>query len=302
MLQIKSRFGLFAEDGFIHFYDKTVNHKNEVSDMTMGEKLMALRLSLGLNKKDFAHGIINSSYLASIEKGESEIRAIDLIEILQQHNLSIISFLVDFGDVKSNLAVYEHEADNTVFAQDTQRLIQIGDLCPNTLIKEVIQLMVAKLDGNLADFPKDIQTKIKKIFWKIEKWDINSLWILSNVMEIYSFDDLEGLVHSVFHNLVYFSDYEDETIKLLATITYNYLRICFTYNYLRICLTQVRVNEQEVKKASLYLRKIPSIPAVAYEKMKGDYILALHYSYYTTAEEIDKVLKKVREDELRPKN
>ncbi|ABX26956.1 hypothetical protein lhv_0826 [Lactobacillus helveticus DPC 4571] len=261
--------------------------------MTIGEKLKALRLSLGLNKKEFAHGIINSSYLASIEKGESEIRAIDLIEILQQHNLSIISFLVDFGDVKSNLAVYEHEADNAFFAQDTQRLIQIGDLCPNTLIKEVIQLMVAKLDGNLADFPKDIQTKIKKIFWKIEKWDINSLWILSNVMEIYSFDDLEGLVHSVFHNLVYFSDYEDETIKLLATIT---------YNYLRICLTQVRVNEQEVKKASLYLRKIPSIPAVAYEKMKGDYILALHYSYYTTAEEIDKVLKKVREDELRPKN
>ncbi|MFK5220691.1 helix-turn-helix domain-containing protein [Lactobacillus helveticus] len=293
MLQIKSRFGLFAEDGFIHFYDKTVNQKNEVSDMTIGEKLKALRLSLGLNKKEFAHGIINSSYLASIEKGESEIRAIDLIEILQQHNLSIISFLVDFGDVKSNLAVYEHEADNAFFAQDTQRLIQIGNLCPNTLIKEVIQLMVAKLDGNLADFPKDIQTKIKKIFWKIEKWDINSLWILSNVMEIYSFDDLEGLVHSVFHNLVYFSDYEDETIKLLATIT---------YNYLRICLTQVRVNEQEVKKASLYLRKIPSIPAVAYEKMKGDYILALHYSYYTTAEEIDKVLKKVREDELRPKN
>lgn len=63
MLQIKSRFGLFAEDGFIHFYDETVNQKNEVSDMTIGEKLKALRLSLGLNKKEFAHGIINSSYL-----------------------------------------------------------------------------------------------------------------------------------------------------------------------------------------------------------------------------------------------
>lgn len=252
--------------------------------MTIGEKLRKVRLSLGLNRKEFAHGIINESYLAIIENGKSKIRAADLIAILQKNNLSVLSFLDDFGNVEYSLSFYECEADNAFFAYDIVKLTQIKDVYPNILIKEVIQLMIAKLNDQLTDFPSHIKVKIKKIFWQMEEWNINFLWVLSNVMEIYSFNDLQGVVHSVFHSFTSFSKYEDEVIKLLAKIT---------YNYLQICLVQNEIDEKEVENASNYLAALPSISVIAYEKLKGKYALAVHHSQYELAKEIAELLNEI---------
>lgn len=253
--------------------------------MTIGEKIKEVRLFLGLNRKEFVHEIIDESYLASIEKGKSEIRAIDLIAILQQNNLSVISFLSGFGNTQPSLSIYEDEASNAFFAHDIQKLNQISNACSNEVIKDVIQLMIAKLNKQLSSFSNHEKEKIKKIFWQMEKWDSDSLWIMSNVMEIYNFDELEGMVHSVWHSFNSFSKYKDRDrdIKLLATIT---------FNYLQICLTQVKKNQSEIEKAGAFLAQLPSIPAIAYEKIKGEYALILNQSDYKNAEEVIKVLHK----------
>ncbi|NRN92823.1 helix-turn-helix domain-containing protein [Lactobacillus helveticus] len=249
--------------------------------MNIGKKLKYLRLSLGLNRKQFAHGVVNETYLAYVENEEGKIRAKDLIAILNQNHLSIIAFLADFGNIQSDSFFYENQANDAFFNQDVQKLQQSSDSCKNILIKEVIQLMIAKLNGNQSNFSSQIKADIKKTFWELESWNPNSLWVLSNTMEIYDFDDLEGLVNSVFHKFNDFDDYDDEVIKLLATIT---------LNYLEICLSQDNINEQEVNRTKNYLNKLPSTSTVAFEKVKGNYFLALHHSDYKIAEKIKKIL------------
>ncbi|MDH5100060.1 helix-turn-helix domain-containing protein [Lactobacillus kefiranofaciens] len=249
--------------------------------MNIGEKLKKLRLSLGLNRKQFAHGIINESYLAYVENNKGEIRANDLIAILSKNSFSIINFLADFGNTESYFSLYEYEANNAFFVQDIKRLQQLESSCKSTLIKEVIRLMIAKLNGNLKEFPSQIKAEIKKSFWEMESRSTDSLWVLSNIMEIYDFDDLEGLVNSVFHSFNEFSGYNDETIKLLASIT---------LNYLEICLSQDNIDEHEVERTKSYLSKLPSISLIAFEKIKGKYFLAVHYSDYRVAKKCKKLL------------
>lgn len=251
--------------------------------MTIGEELKRQRLSLGLNRKQFANGIINDSYLAYVENGKSEIRASDLLAILKQNKLSVLSFLASLGDVQTSFAFYEQEADAAFFDHNLLKLKKLSDSCPNTVIKDVMQLMIAKLNDNFANFPNYIKAKIRKTLWETESWTPDSLWIFSNAMEIYNFDELEGLVSSLIHNFSKFSKYDDRIIKLLATIT---------LNYLQICLSQGKVQEQEVIKASDYLAKMPAISIITFEKMKGKYLLAIYRADNQTAAKIDKVLKK----------
>ncbi|MCH3996630.1 MAG: hypothetical protein LKE67_03360 [Lactobacillus amylovorus] len=52
--------------------------------MKIGQKLKMVRLSLGMNRKEFVKGVIDNSYLASVENGESDIRVTSLINILQK--------------------------------------------------------------------------------------------------------------------------------------------------------------------------------------------------------------------------
>ncbi|WP_259684404.1 helix-turn-helix domain-containing protein [Lactobacillus helveticus] len=70
--------------------------------MNIGKKLKYLRLSLGLNSKQFAHGVVNETYLAYVENEEGKIRSKELIAILNQNHLSIIAFLADFGNIQSD--------------------------------------------------------------------------------------------------------------------------------------------------------------------------------------------------------
>ncbi len=255
---------------------------NEATDMTIGEKLKIQRLSLGLSRKEFAHGIIDESYLSYIEYGISEIRVNNLIAILRQNNLSLISFLADFGNVDFSLSFYEKSATAAYVAHDDEKLNKIGQACPNTLTKVVIQFMYAKLNNQLEKFPKNSKARIKKVFWQMKQWNTDSLWIFSNVMEIYSFKDLEGLVNSVFHNFSEPAKYEDEVVKLLATIS---------LNYLEICLSQKNIDNREVKKANTYLKNLPAIPIIAFEKTKGVYIVAVHRHDQKTVRKIARVLK-----------
>lgn len=52
--------------------------------MKIGQKLKMVRLSLAMNGKEFVKGVIDNSYLASVENGESDIRVTSLINILKK--------------------------------------------------------------------------------------------------------------------------------------------------------------------------------------------------------------------------
>ena len=64
--------------------------------MKIGQKLKMVRLSLAMNGKEFVKGVIDNSYLASVENGESDIRVTSLINILKKNNISVENFFEDF--------------------------------------------------------------------------------------------------------------------------------------------------------------------------------------------------------------
>lgn len=95
------------------------------------------------------------------------------------------------------------------------------------MVKNIAKLLIADLEGKIDDLPIDMKASIKHSLFQTKKKTKDYLWILANSMQIYKFKDLEGLVNAVFngfHEAV--DEYDDQTIKLLADVALNYLKIC----------------------------------------------------------------------------
>ena len=93
----------------------------------------------------------------------------------------------------------------------------------------------------------------------MDKWDEDSLWILSYTMFIYDFNDLEGIVDSIFNKYQFHKIRDSKIIYLLAQIA---------INYLNICLEQDRVKAQ-IKRTLTFLEDLPNIDEIALYKMYG---------------------------------
>lgn len=253
--------------------------------MTIGERLMSVRLSLGLTRKEFAHDVVDSSFLAYVENNKSNIRIATLVAILQKNDVSVIDFLSNIGGVNSQPinSVYRSKASEAFFRHDINALKEIvaDPKCTSQVIKQVVQLMIAKLQKEVSCFPNKTKHKLKRTFLQIEQWDVDSLWVLANSMEIYRPDELEGVVNSVFHSFVDFKEYNEDIIELLATIAVNYLKICF----------KNQSSDQELKKAIDYLNKLPCITSIVFQKIEGKFFEAIQNSDYVLAKEISQFLK-----------
>ena len=71
--------------------------------MQVYQKLKKLRQSLGLRQVDMASGVVDVSFYSRIERGEVKIRAINLIELLQAQNVSLMSVMKDGGVVDQSI-------------------------------------------------------------------------------------------------------------------------------------------------------------------------------------------------------
>lgn len=113
----------------------------------IGENLKNIRLSLKLTRKEFAQGVIDSSYLAHIEKNKNEIRAITLVKLLDQNEISILEFLDRYGNTEKKNEIYEEQASQAFFNRDVDTLDELleNSAYPNLIIRQVVCLMRDKL-------------------------------------------------------------------------------------------------------------------------------------------------------------
>ena len=65
--------------------------------MQVYQKIKKMRQNLGLRQIDMVSGVIDVSFYSRIERGEVKMRAINLIEILRTHDMSIVSFMNQRG-------------------------------------------------------------------------------------------------------------------------------------------------------------------------------------------------------------
>ena len=237
----------------------------------IGERLKNYRIFLGKTRKEFAQGVISDTYLFNVEHGEGKIRADHLIAILQKNNISISDFLIDYNDSSTMAAPIIRKVDDAFSLHDIQKLQRIAADYPNSLLGLVIQVMLAQL--NAQDNAVEYKEKIRQLLGRIKEWNNYYLWALTHIMDSYNSSSLMGVMDSVFHNYQDLTSYNDETIDLLAKVTLNYLQICLTH----------KVNHQKIKQTGIFLKDLPDIPDIAFEKIKGKYLIAVYRKDFQTA-------------------
>lgn len=237
--------------------------------MQVYQKLKKLRQSLGLRQVDMASGVVDVSFYSRIERGEVKIRAINLIEILQAQNVSLISFMKDFGLVETENQFWRNKATAAFLHGDSAALKQI-EQDPKNLsslrIKQVISLMIAKLDHKLLEIDPQIEADLRRCILGIDSWDADFLWIFANSMYIYELNDIDGLIKSIFekYSCPVKADCDADTLKILAMITVNYMKMCL----------KERNGKTEFQLAEKFLNALPATDDIFLEKCAGAYFKA----------------------------
>lgn len=228
--------------------------------MEVGEKLRQLRLLQGKSQKDMIDGYLDRSFYSRVENNKNSIAAEDLINILQNNNISIVDFFNSFGDANPKNQIYQKKIESAFMEKDIDELksIKEDNNFTNKIIKDVAELMLAKFENNSNKYG-ELRQRFKKYIYHLDKWDEDSLWTLSYTMFIYDFNDLEGIVDSIFNKYQFHKVRDSKIIYLLAQIA---------INYLKICLEQDRVKAQ-IKRTLTFLEDLPNIDEIALYKMYG---------------------------------
>ncbi len=224
----------------------------------IGENLKNLRLSLNLTRKEFVKDIIDSSYLAHIENNKNEVRAITLVKLLDQNNISVLEFLKSYGNMEKQNEIYEEQASRAFFSKNVNALDELleNSAYPNLIIRQVVCLMRDKLIHQEKKFPKQKKKMIKRFLLAIDHWNDDCLWIIANALEIFEADEVCGIISLIASSYTDFNKYSDRRLKLLAQIILNFLDLCL----------KNKTPLWKVDKVFSYMNKLPNRSIIFYEK------------------------------------
>ena len=152
--------------------------------MQIDEKLLAVRKKLGLSKAQMADGVIDPSYYSRVERGESNISATDLIGLLQKHNVSVIDFLSEFGDIQPKIEVYQRQALKAFNNKDLEKLEEIKN---DPQLNYVILKKIAEgmLDYLTTGKKVEISSDLKSYLSNVDHWSDYDLWNLWVCLQVY---------------------------------------------------------------------------------------------------------------------
>lgn len=186
--------------------------------VTVGEQLRKTRKSIGLSQKEMADGIVSVSSYSRVENDLSTISATGLVQLLSKHDLSIIEFLQDFGDIEPHNLFFERKISSAFLKQDATELkkIKADPKLNNQLARDVIDLILSRLGENTDGDLKRKQVNLKHTLLRIDEWDASYLWLFLNVMDLYSFSDLEDLINSIYVHYRNRCDYSNAALKIFS--------------------------------------------------------------------------------------
>ena len=122
--------------------------------MTIGEQLKKTRNTLQLTQKQMSEGIISESFYSRVECDKSRINIIDLIKILNKHQISLYDFFEPFDEhvfYKENIHCKIVSAFNS---HNVKELKNIQTNISNNKLALEIQLMIALLQNKVEELPE----------------------------------------------------------------------------------------------------------------------------------------------------
>ncbi len=248
--------------------------------MQIDEKLLAVRKKLGLSKAQMADGVIDPSYYSRVERGESNISATDLIGLLQKHNVSVIDFLSEFGDIQPKIEVYQRQALKAFNNKDLEKLEEIKN---DPQLNYVILKKIAEgiLDYLTTGKKVEISSDLKSYLSNVDHWSDYDLWNLWVCLQVYLPTYLQSLAEMAVAQFLK-HDYEKEnyiSLELAAKIAMTNLKLAYSSG-----------EDGLVRKMIDLLDKFPAVNSTYFPKMVG--------KYYEAAYNQDKLMKAKIEDAL----
>lgn len=250
--------------------------------ITVGEKLQLMRLSLGLNQTEMTNKVISRSFYSRVENNKSNVNIEDLLAILNIQGISVIDFFADFVNNHSHKYLFQERITSSFNINDIDGLKQIK-ADPNLTdirIKQILEYMINKLIGNVS-VPSVVKNNLKHDILQFDKWDEESLWIFSNVMDLYNFSELQGMVNSIFNHYKKSKMCEEYSLQLIALIAVQYLHLCSKQGNAVL----------EIKKTCNYLEKLPYVNKIFLFKLIGSYYKAMSNGDNESADNILQLVK-----------
>ncbi|WP_308557406.1 helix-turn-helix domain-containing protein [uncultured Lactobacillus sp.] len=206
--------------------------------MTIGELLKEYRLKKGLTQKQFADGIISTSYYSKVEKNEHRITVEDLIAILEHNNIAMWTFFKKLS-LKSDfqheyVTKLENDVLDAYYHSDRKKLEEIRQDVENSTVpnKEEYLLLVDGWIENQKDDDEEpnieIRNALKDKVFNIPDINKEKLNLFCNFMDFYDLDSNMMIAKNAINKFIDSND--TEILEVLLAIIDNLLYLSVKEN------------------------------------------------------------------------
>ena len=203
------------------------------------------------------------------------------MNILYKHELSIVDFLHDFSNAESRIGKYQDKITAAYLDKDAALLeeIYLHFKYEDVRTKRLLKFLIAELNATAT---RKQFKKLSYIFFKQNKWDEETLWLIFHIMDWYEMNDLQELVDAVIKRCNS-KNTNARLRQLMIRITIRYLDICFK-------------RDKDDSKAQDIINRLKSLPNTA--DMRLYKIITVYYDKlfgqkYDEASDIANLLKEI---------
>lgn len=231
--------------------------------MTIGELLKEERMEKGLTQKQFADGIVSTSYYSKVEKDEHRITAEDLIAVLEHNNIPLWSFFKELSlkgnfqhEYKINL---EAEVMDAYYHSDSKRLEKIiQDLNNSNEPDKKDDLLI--VEGWLESLKEDdeepnieVREALKDRVFNIPNLNKEKLTLFCNFMDFYDLDSNIAIAKNAINKFI--GSNETEIQEVLLAMIANLLCLSIKENNYSYVDYLVTTSEKLPLKPQFFLYK-----------------------------------------------
>lgn len=269
--------------------------------MNIGKLLKEERIELDLTQKQMSADIISAAQYSKIEKGDQQIKVVDLIDILSIHNINIENFfekilynyqMDNSNDVEkevllnSNLrcAFYECNASKAKNILEKSKLMNDSE----DLITRA-RIIFCLLKNKSSDLSDNIKNKIYLYFFSSENWtrDRVALRLFSSSIHLMEFDEAAFFMKDVLSEYYNICDFRLKDQICVATICCIFLNHC-----------NISQKDDVIENSLKLLNNLPPLPELFMFKMLGNYYKAKFENDKDLVQKIRSIMKLSGYDKL----
>lgn len=244
--------------------------------MTIGEALKETRKSLGLSQTEMADPVLTKSYYSKIERGIHEINAIDLIKILEMHNVDISEFLAKCGvkEKTGNTVAWMNELRQSFYRQDIEKIKLLEEKITNLSTMDKFNkdklyatalLLEAGIEQRTNKFPKNKRKRIKNLIFGTDSWNEDNLRLFALSLSFWSVSEVNIIIKSILKKYANIKNFSKETQILVCAVMVNYMFYLIHHSIQDIKL---------VAPAFKLVNNLPVEPETCFAKIMKNYYLA----------------------------